>query len=119
MSIDFNDATDGDTNNHMNLVKWCEQTQSKIIVGGTLLSQADGKTSTNVQSKTHENQFEVIIKSDSKQLARSINDSLVTSMMQLNHPNIAPDRYPKFWFDTSDTEDLKSFSESLDKLVDT
>ena len=119
MSIDFNDATDGDTNNHMNLVKWCEQTQSKIIVGGTLLSQADGKTSTNAQSKTHENQFEVIIKSDSKQLARSINDSLVTSMMQLNHPNIAPDRYPKFWFDTSDTEDLKSFSESLDKLVDT
>ena len=119
MSIDFNDATDGDTNNHMNLVKWCEQTQSKIIVGGTLLSQADGKTSTNAQSKTHENQFDVIIKSDSKQLARSINDSLVTSMMQLNHPNIAPDRYPKFWFDTSDTEDLKSFSESLDKLVDT
>jgi len=119
MSIDFNDATDGDTNNHMNLVKWCEQTQSKIIVGGTLLSQADGKTSTNAQSKTHENQFDVINKSDAKQLARSINDSLVTSMMQINYPNITPDRYPKFWFDTSDTEDLESFSESLDKLVDT
>lgn len=119
MSIDFNDATDGDTNNHMNLVKWCEQTQSKIIVGGTLLSQADGKTSTNAQSKTHENQFEVINKSDAKQLARSINDSLITSMMQLNYPNITPDRYPKFWFDTSDTEDLQSFSESLDKLIDT
>ncbi|RKG41453.1 MULTISPECIES: DUF935 domain-containing protein [Acinetobacter] len=119
MSIDFNDATDGDTNNHMNLVKWCEQTQSKIIVGGTLLSQADGKTSTNAQSKTHENQFEVIVKSDSKQLARSINDSLVSAMMQINYPNITPDRYPKFWFDTSDTEDLESFSKSLGELVDT
>lgn len=119
MSIDFNDATDGDTNNHMNLVKWCEQTQSKIIVGGTLLSQADGKTSTNAQSQTHENQFDVINKSDAKQLARSINDSLVSAMMQLNYPNITPDRYPKFWFDTSDTEDLESFSKSLEKLVDT
>lgn len=119
MSIDFDAATDGDTNNHMNLVKWCEQTQSKIIVGGTLLSQADGKTSTNAQSKTHENQFEVINKSDAKQLARSINDSLVSAMMQLNYPNIAPDRYPKFWFDTSDTEDLESFSQSLGDLVDT
>ena len=119
MSIDFNDATDGDTNNHMNLVKWCEQTQSKIIVGGTLLSQADGKTSTNAQSKTHENQFDVINKSDAKQLARSINDSLITAMMQLNYPNITPDRYPKFWFDTSDTEDLESFSKSLGEMVDT
>lgn len=119
MSIDFEDATDGDTSNHMNLVKWCEQTQSKIIVGGTLLSQADGKTSTNAQSKTHENQFEVIVKSDSKQLARSINDSLVSAMMQINYPNITPDRYPKFWFDTSDTEDLESFSKSLGEMVDT
>lgn len=119
MSIDFEDATDGDTSNHMNLVKWCEQTQSKIIVGGTLLSQADGKTSTNAQSKTHENQFEVIVKSDAKQLARSINDSLVSAMMQINYPNITPDRYPKFWFDTSDTEDLESFSKSLGEMVDT
>lgn len=119
MSIDFNDATDGDTSNHMNLVKWCEQTQSKIILGGTLLSQADGVTSTNAQSKTHENQFDVINKSDAKQLARSINGSLVTALMQLNYPNITPDRYPKFWFDTSDTEDLESFSKSLEKLVDT
>jgi phage gp29-like protein len=43
----------------MGLIKWCEQTQSKIIVGGTLLSQADGKTSTNAQSKTHEVQLKL------------------------------------------------------------
>ena len=40
MSIDFEAATDGDTKNHFDLVKWCEQTESKVIVGGTLLSQA-------------------------------------------------------------------------------
>ena len=118
MTIDFESAANGDTDNHMALIKWCEQTQSKIIVGGTLLSQADGKTSTNAQSQTHENQFEVIVKSDSKQLARSINDSLITHLMRLNYPNITPDRYPKFYFDLTETEDLKAFSESIGALVD-
>lgn len=118
MSIDFENAATGDTDNHMSLIKWCEQTQSKIIVGGTLLSQADGKTSTNAQSNTHENMFEDIVKSDAKQLARSLNDSLIPYLMRLNYPNITPDRYPKFKFDDSETEDLKLFSESLDSLVD-
>lgn len=118
MSIDFQAATEGDTKNHFDLVKWCEQTQSKVIVGGTLLSQADGKTSTNAQSKTHEIQFAKLVKSDAKQLARSITDSLVSSLMRLNYPNIAPDRYPSFYFDTTDTEDIEVFSEALPKLVE-
>lgn len=118
MSIDFESAANGDTDNHMALIKWCEGTQSKVIVGGTLLSQADGKTSTNAQSKTHENQFDVLVESDAKQLARSINDSLVSHMMRLNYPNITEDRYPEFYFDTSDTEDLQTFSEALPGLVD-
>lgn len=118
MSIDFEAATDGDTKNHFDLVKWCEQTESKVIVGGTLLSQADGKTSTNAQSQTHEVQFEKLVKSDAKQLARSINDCLIKYLMQLNHPEIAPDRYPSFYFNTTDTEDMEVFSEALPKLVE-
>ncbi|MGY3823100.1 DUF935 domain-containing protein [Acinetobacter haemolyticus] len=118
MSIDFEAATDGDTKNHFDLIKWCEQTQSKVIVGGTLLSQADGKTSTNAQSQTHEIQFEKLVKSDAKQLARSINDCLIKCLMQLNYPEIAPDRYPSFYFDTTDTEDIEVFSDALPKLVE-
>lgn len=118
MSIDFEQATDGDTKNHFELVKWCEHTQSKVIVGGTLLSQADGKTSTNAQSQTHEIQFEKLIKSDAKQLARSMNDCLISYLMQINYPEIAPDRYPSFYFDTTDTEDMQVFSEALPKLVE-
>ena len=119
MSIDFENAANGDTENHMGLIKWCEQTQSKVIVGGTLLSQADGKTSTNAQSKTHENQFDMIIESDAKQLARSLNDTLISYLMRLNYPNITADRYPEFYFDLTETEDLAEFSQSLDTLVDT
>ena len=117
MAIDFESAADGDTSNHMNMIKYLEQIQSKVIVGGTLLSQADGKTSTNAQSKTHEIQFQTLVKSDAKQLARSINDCLVNYLMRINFPNITADRYPKFRFDTSDTEDMGVFSDSLDKLV--
>lgn len=118
MSIDFESAATGDTDNHFALVNWCEKTMSKVIVGGTLLSQADGKTSTNAQSKTHEIQFNALVKSDSKQLARSINDSLITHLMQINYAQITPDRYPKFYFDTTDTEDLQTFSDSIPNLVD-
>ncbi|ADX03015.1 DUF935 domain-containing protein [Acinetobacter baumannii] len=117
MSIDFETAATGDTDNHMAMIKWCEQTQSKAIVGGTLLSQADGKTSTNAQSQTHEIQFDRLVESDAKQLARSINDCLVSYLMRLNYPNITSDRYPNFYFDTSDTEDMEVFGNSLEKLV--
>ncbi|MDS7929616.1 DUF935 domain-containing protein [Acinetobacter sp. V102_4] len=117
MSIDFAAATDGDTKNHFDLVSWCEKTQSKIIVGGTLLSQADGKSSTNALGNIHEVQFGKLVKSDAKQAARTINDSLISYLMRLNYPNIPPDRYPKFKFDTSDTEDIQTFGEALPKLV--
>lgn len=118
MAIDFESAAQGDTDNHMALIKWCEQSQSKVIVGGTLLSQADGKTSTNAQSKTHEVQFEKLVKSDALQLARSMNDGLIAYLMRLNFPHITPDRYPEFYFDTCDVEDLQSFSDALPKLVE-
>lgn len=117
MAIDFESAADGDTGNHMHMIKYLEQIQSKVIVGGTLISQADGKSSTNAQSKTHEIQFQTLIKSDAKQLARSISDNLIDYMMRLNYPNIEKDRYPEFHFDTSDTEDMEVFSASLEKLV--
>lgn len=117
MMIDIESAASGDTKNHMEFIKWCEQVQSKVIVGGTLLSQADGKTSTNAQGQVHAEQFQVLVKSDAKQLARSFNDSVITYMMRLNYPNITPDRYPKFYFETADTEDIQTFSEALPKLV--
>ncbi|PAM39537.1 portal protein, partial [Acinetobacter baumannii] len=90
-----------------NMIKYLEQIQSKVIVGGTLISQADGKSSTNAQSKPHEIQLETLIKSDAKQLARPINDNLIDYLMRLNSPNIPKDRYPEFYFDTSHVEDME------------
>ena len=85
MSIDFQAATNGDTKNHFELVSWCEKTESKVIVGGTLLSQSDGKSSTNALGNIHEITLNKIIKSDAKQVARSISDSLISHIMRLNY----------------------------------
>jgi phage gp29-like protein len=38
--------------------------------------------------------------------------------MRLNHPNVTRDRYPEFYFDTTETEDMQVFSEALPKLVE-
>jgi phage gp29-like protein len=38
--------------------------------------------------------------------------------MRLNHPNITRDRYPEFYFDTTETEDMEVFSDALPKLVE-
>lgn len=118
MKIDFQDAADGTADPHMAMIKWCELTQSKIIVGGTLLSQADGKTSTNALGSVHENGFNQLVKSDALALARSFNDSVIHSIMQLNFPDIDPRRYPKLYFDTTDIADIKVLADSIPKLVD-
>ena len=47
-----------------------------------------------------------------------MNDCLISYLMQINYPEIAPDRYPSFYFDTTDTEDMQVFSEALPKLVE-
>ncbi|WP_413769374.1 DUF935 family protein, partial [Vibrio vulnificus] len=47
MDIEFQNAADGQSDPFMAMMTWCEKSQSKAILGGTLTSQADGKTSTN------------------------------------------------------------------------
>ncbi|EEG23001.1 Mu-like prophage protein gp29 [Eikenella corrodens] len=46
MMLELLDAASGSGDTFMSMVDWCERTQSKIILGGTLTTQADGKTST-------------------------------------------------------------------------
>ena len=47
----------GTITDFLSSIEYWERKQSMAILGGTLTSQADGKTSTNAQSQTHENQF--------------------------------------------------------------
>jgi phage gp29-like protein len=117
MEIMFEKAAEGDASNHMSMVEWCEKSASKVILGSTLTSQADGASSTNALGKIHNEVRLELVESDSKQLARSLNETLINFLMRLNFPQISPDRYPSFAFDLSQPEDIKIYSEALPKLA--
>lgn len=117
MQIDFKDAAKGSSEPFESMIKWCEMSQSKAILGGTLTSQSDGKSSTNALGNIHEVARLEIRDSDAKQLASSISKSLVASLMRLNYPSVHPRRYPRFEFDLSEPEDITTFSEAIPKLA--
>ena len=117
MMIDFKEAAKGSSDPFMDMIKWCEISQSKAILGGTLTSQADGKSSTNALGKVHDDTRIEIRDSDAKQLASSISRDVIGALMRINYPNVSPRRYPKFVFDLAETEDIGVYSEALPKLV--
>lgn len=117
MQIDFKEAAKGNSDPFESMIKWCEMSQSKAILGGTLTSQSDGKSSTNALGNIHEVARLEIRDSDAKQLASSLSRDIVASLMRLNYPSVHPRRYPKFAFDLSEPEDITTFSEAIPKLA--
>ncbi|WP_201594815.1 DUF935 domain-containing protein [Psychrobacter fulvigenes] len=117
MQIDFKEAAKGNSDPFESMIKWCELTQSKAILGGTLTTQADGASSTNALGSIHEVARLEIRNSDAKQLASSFSRDLVASLMRINYPSVHPRRYPKFVFDLSEPEDITTFSEAIPKLA--
>lgn len=117
MMIDFKEAAKGTADPFEAMIRWCEMSQSKAILGSTLTTQADGKSSTNALGKIHNEGRIEIRDSDARQLASSFDKSLVSYLMQLNYPNIDRRRYPKFVFDVSEPEDIAVYADALPKLV--
>lgn len=117
MQIDFKEAAKGNSDPFESMIKWCELSQSKAILGGTLTTQSDGKSSTNALGNIHEIARIEIRDSDAKQFAASVSRDIVASMMRLNYPSVHPRRYPKFAFDLSEPEDITTFSEAIPKLA--
>lgn len=118
MLIDFKDAATGDPDAFQLMIEWCERTQSKVILGGTLTSQADGKTSTNALGNVHQEVRKDLRDADSKQLAATLTRDLLYPMAALN--GLAPRghrRASRFVFPVEETEDLQTYSEALPKLV--
>ncbi|NOU53111.1 DUF935 domain-containing protein [Pseudoalteromonas sp. JBTF-M23] len=119
MEIDFKEAAKGQADPFLNFVAWCEKTQSKALLGGTLTGQADGATSTNALGRVHQDVMDDIIESDAMELAATITRDIVYPLFALNGRSYTgPRRAPRFEFDLSEPEDIKLYSESLPNLVD-
>ena len=119
MELDFLDAATGDPKAFELMLNWCERTQSKVILGGTLTSGADGKSSTNALGNVHNEVRKDLRDSDIRQVGGTITRDLLYPLAVLN--GLAPDgmrRCSVFQLDVGETEDMAAYAEALPKLVD-
>jgi len=119
MEIDFQEAAKGTQQPFEYMISLMEKTISKAVLGGTLTSQADGKSSTNALGNVHNEVRQELRDSDLKQIAATLNRDLVLPMYMFNCKSFSnPNRQPRFEFDITEPEDIKAFSDSLPNLVD-
>ncbi|KAF1692752.1 hypothetical protein CSC62_14050 [Pseudoxanthomonas jiangsuensis] len=118
MSLDFHDAADGDPAAFQLMIDWCERTVSKVILGATLTSQADRGSNTNALGNVHNEVRKDLRDADAKQVAATLSRDLVYPIAVLN--GMARNGYgrcPRLVLDTAETQDVKSFAESLPVLA--
>ena len=116
MAIEFQEAAKGSEKPFEAMIKWCEETQSKAITGSTLGLRTGGGMGEGLSNIQNEIRID-IRDSDCKQLASTITHSLIYPMLAINKGWADIRRCPRFVFDTLEAEDLKTYSDSLPKLV--
>ena len=120
MSVEFMNAASKANGSHdpfKAMAEWADTAISKAILGGTLTSQADGKTSTNALGNVHNEVRKELIVADAKQLAGTLTRDLVYPLLVLNGFNVDYMRCPRFTFDLEDSADITAMSEALPKLA--
>lgn len=122
MTIELHNAANtgaGSGNNpFLQMVDWCEKSIARLILGQTLTSGADGKSSTNALGNVHNEVRRDLLVSDAKQVAQTITQQIIMPYLQINvDPNIALHRVPYFEFDTKKYDDLSTFADAIPKLV--
>ncbi|WP_447926938.1 DUF935 domain-containing protein [Vreelandella sp. EE27] len=100
------------------MMNWCERAKAKAILGGTLTSGTGEGTNTNALGNVHERGQTSLIRSDVRQYAGSIGKQILWPMAALNYGIDKPQRAPRFYLDTGETEDLERLSKSLPTFVD-
>lgn len=119
MNMEFIDAVHGDPAAFQLMMDWCERTQSKVILGGTLTSGADGKTSTNALGNVHNEVRHDLRDSDIRQLNATLTAGLLHAIATVNGlmPPEGARRAPVLRLKVEDTEDITTFAQALPALV--
>jgi len=107
------EAATGEGQGFLNLIEWAEKSESKAILGGTLTSQADGKTSTNALGSVHDEVRLMIRSHDAKQIAATLTTQLLGAIIRVNGLSISA----TWAFDTTEPEDLALYADALPKLA--
>ena len=117
MSIELLEAAKGTDVPFVAMFKWCEDTESKVIVGQVLSGNA---RSTGMGSGVAQLQAEVredIKVSDARQVSGTLTRDLIYPWLAINRGMNDPSRAPRFQFDTQMPSDLKLYADSLPQLV--
>ncbi len=120
MNVELHNAanTTGANNPFLQMIDWCEKSAARLILGQTLTSGADGKSSTNALGQVHNEVRRDLLVSDAKQIAQTITQQIILPYLQINiDPNISPSRVPYFEFDTKEYADLSVLADAIPKLV--
>lgn len=117
MMVDFKEPADGKPDSFMAMIDLMERTESKVILGATLTSQADGKSSTNALGKVHNEVRLDILSSDARQVASTFSRDLVYPIGVLNGLIKDPRRRPRFKFDVQEEEDFNTMAEGLKTVI--
>lgn len=113
-SIELVSPAAGQSAPFFDMVDWCEKVQSKVILGGTLTSQADGKTSTNALGSIHNEVRHDLLVGDALAVADTLTHQLLWPILALNgRYDLA--RAPRFEFDTRESVDLTSLMDMVIK----
>lgn len=115
--IKFESAAAGGSDPFMAMIDWAERTVSKAILGSTLTSQADGKSSTNALGNVHNEVRHDILTADARQM-EGMFTNLISQLAALNgHGHVLIRRLPRLRFDTQQEIEIKDWAEGVDTLV--
>ena len=117
MEIEIQQAADSKGDPFLNMISWCERSQSKAINGSMLTSEGGSTGLGSGLAEVHNEVRMDIRNSDCKQLAGTITTQLVYPLLAVNKGFADARRCPRFVLDTSEAEDLKLYADSLPKLV--
>ena len=121
MMIELHQAAAGTTagnNPFMTMIEWCEKSATRLILGQTLTSGADGRASTNALGLIHNEVRHDLLVADARRLAQTINRQILEPFLRVNFAFGEDTRLPQFEFDTREAADLAAIAEALPKLVD-
>ncbi|EBX9480228.1 DUF935 domain-containing protein [Salmonella enterica subsp. enterica serovar Abony] len=114
--IEFKEAANGQSDPFMAMISWAERTESKVILGGTLTSQADGKSSTNALGVVHNEVRHDLLTADARQI-EGFYRGVIRMLLAINGYDVSPRRQPRLVFDTRELENIQVFAEGVSKLV--
>lgn len=116
MDVEFVEGGKGNSKDYLDSINYWDRTLSKVILGGTLTSQADGKSSTNALGNVHNDVRKELIEADAKQISETITRDIVMPLQLFN--GLAVDgRYARFEFDIVEEIDQQAMVDVFDKGV--